>query len=143
MSRYLALDHGDKRIGVAITDELLMLASPLDLIANDSFNKVTAEIKKLVTEYEISLIIIGIPRNMDGSYGPAAAKVHDFAARLKERIIVPIETIDERLTTVEASRRLHEAGKDSRKQKKKIDSASAQIILQSYLDTHQQDPFNL
>ncbi|MEM9399757.1 MAG: Holliday junction resolvase RuvX [Verrucomicrobiota bacterium] len=134
MSRYLALDYGEKRIGVAVTDPSRVLASPLEFIDGTSFNKGVAQIKKLIEVYEVSLIVIGIPRNMDGSYGPAADKVREFVARLKERILVPVKTMDERLTTVEASRRLQEAGKNTRKQKTKIDSASAVIILQTYLD---------
>lgn len=135
MSRYLALDYGEKRIGIAVTDTSRLLASPLDFMDATSFNKNIQQLKKLIKEYEVSLIVVGIPRNMDGSYGTAAEKVREFVSRLKDRIIVPIKTIDERLTTVEASRRLHEAGKNSKKQKHKIDSASAVIILQTYLDT--------
>jgi putative Holliday junction resolvase len=71
---------------------------------------------------------------MDGTYGPSAEKAREFADRLRDRTLVPIQLLDERLTTVQASRNLHEAGLNTRKQKEKIDSASAQILLQSYLD---------
>lgn len=134
MSRMLALDYGSKRIGVAVSDPTGTLARPLPHIPSAAFAKVAGTIRALVREHEVESILIGIPRNMDGTYGPAAKTVQEFVARLKEVVLVPIRTIDERLSTVEASRRLHEAGHKAKDQRGKIDSMSAQVLLQSVLD---------
>ncbi|MFQ3670931.1 MAG: Holliday junction resolvase RuvX [Verrucomicrobiia bacterium] len=134
MSRTLALDPGTKRIGVAISDPTRTLARPLPLLPATPFNAFCDALSTLVRDHEIDLILIGLPRNMDGSYGPAAERTREFAARLKERILIPIQLVDERLTTVMASRQLHESGLNTRQQKSKIDSAAAQVLLQSYLD---------
>ncbi len=134
MSRYLCLDFGTKRIGVAASDESLTLATPMPFIEAFPFKPFISQLKKIILEKEVTLIVIGIPRNMDGSYGPAAAKAQEFVLRLKEILVVPIVTVDERLSTVEASRRLRESGKKAKDQKAIIDSNAARIILQSYLD---------
>lgn len=134
MSRILALDPGTKRVGLALSDPTRTLASPLPFLEATPFAQLAGKLKTLIREQEIDLILIGLPRNMDGTYGPAAKNAEAFAERLREVIPVPIRTIDERLTTVEASRRLTEAGRSARQQKTKIDSAAAQILLQSYLD---------
>jgi len=137
MSRYLALDYGDKRIGVAVSDETRTLATPQPFLPAKPFKPFLASLKILIKEKEISLILVGMPRNMDGTYGPAAEKVREFIHHLKGNILVPLQTIDERLSTVQASRALHEAGHNAKSQKTRIDSAAAQIILQSYLDSQQ------
>jgi putative Holliday junction resolvase len=137
MSRYLSLDYGDKRIGVAVSDETRTLASPLPFLDAKPFKAFLANLKTIIREKEISLILIGMPRNMDGTYGPSAEKVREFIHHLKENILVPLQTIDERLSTVQASRALQEAGHNAKSQKSRIDSASAQILLQSYLDSQQ------
>jgi putative Holliday junction resolvase len=134
MSRILALDPGAKRVGLALSDPTRTLARPLPYLDAHPFAKLVGKLKALIREQEIDLILIGLPRNMDGTYGPAAQKAQEFATRLREVILTPIHTVDERLTTIEASRRLHEAGHSARDQKDKIDSASAQVLLQSYLD---------
>jgi putative holliday junction resolvase len=140
MSRILALDYGSKRVGVAVSDPTHTLASSLPYLAATPFATLAGNIKKITREQEVVLILIGMPRNMDGSYGPAAKIVQEFVTRLKELVLVPIQTVDERLTTVEASRRLHEAGRSSKAQKNRIDSASAQVLLQSFLDARMPPP---
>lgn len=137
MNRFLALDYGTKRIGLAISDETLTLATPLEFLPAVSLKKVLGKLRSLIGENKVSLIIVGIPRNMDGSYGPSAENAREFARRLQESLTIPVEMVDERLTTVQAGSFLQEAGKNTRKQKAKIDSASAQIILQTYLDLRQ------
>src|SRR5499426_252646 len=102
--RILALDHGTKRIGVAISDELKMIAQPMEFIPAEPFAGVLERIREIIREKEVELILVGMPRNMDGSYGPAALKVRDFVAALKDAITVPIRTWDERLTSVQANR---------------------------------------
>jgi putative Holliday junction resolvase len=138
MSRLLALDYGSKRIGVALSDPTRTLAKPLPYLDATPFTKLAGKLKALIREEEIDMIIVGLPRNMDGTYGPSAKAALEFVARLKEVILIPILTVDERLSTVEASRRLHEAGRNAKEQKSKIDSASAQILLQSILDSPRQ-----
>jgi putative Holliday junction resolvase len=91
-------------------------------------------LKALILEKEVELILIGMPRNMDGSYGPAALKVQEFVAVLKEAIAVPIKHWDERLTSVQANRYLIEGNVRRDKRKEKVDKMAAAILLQSYLD---------
>jgi putative holliday junction resolvase len=135
--RLLALDHGTKRIGVAVSDEMKIIASPLEYIPAEPFPKFLARLKEILREKEIELIIIGMPRNMDGSYGPAALKVREFVAVLKDAFTIPIQTLDERLTTVQAQRFLIQGNVRREKRKEKVDQTAAAILLQSYLDSVQ------
>src|SRR5216117_833973 len=102
--RILAIDHGTKRMGVAVSDELGMIAQPLEFIPAEPFAKFLGRLKEIIREKEVELILVGMPRNMDGSYGPAALKVQEFVAVLKDAVAIPIKTLDERLTTVQAQR---------------------------------------
>jgi putative Holliday junction resolvase len=132
--RILALDHGSKRIGVAVSDETKTIAQPLEFIPAEPFADFLARLKKILLEKEIDLILIGLPRNMDGSYGPAAQKVEMFVGVLKTAITVPIKMWDERLTSLQANKMLIQ-GKVRRDQRKeKVDKMAAAILLQSYLD---------
>ncbi|HEX9048810.1 MAG TPA: Holliday junction resolvase RuvX [Verrucomicrobiae bacterium] len=132
--RILALDHGTKRIGVAVSDETKIIAQPLEYIPAEPFAIFLERLKTILAEKEITFILIGMPRNMDGSYGPAAQKVEAFVAALKTAIHIPIKTWDERLTSTMANRALIE-GKVRRDQRKeKVDKMAAAILLQSYLD---------
>jgi putative holliday junction resolvase len=133
--RILALDHGTKRIGVAISDELKVLAQPLEFIPAEPFADVISRLKELVREKEVGLLLIGLPRNMDGSYGPAALKAREFAATLRTALALPVQTWDERLTSVQAQRYLIQAGVRRDKRKEKVDKTAAAILLQSYLDS--------
>ncbi len=132
--RILALDHGTVRIGVALSDELKMLAQPLEFIPAEPFADFLLRLRQLLKEKEVELVLVGMPRNMDGSYGPAALKVREFVAVLKESIAVPVRTWDERLTSVQAHRMLAEAGVKAKDRKTKVDRSAAAILLQSYLD---------
>jgi putative Holliday junction resolvase len=132
--KILALDYGTKRVGVAISDYTRTLARPLPFIDATPFQALATKVRELCRAEEVSLILVGLPRNMDGSYGPAAERVREFISHLKTAVPMPIQEIDERLSTVQASRLLHEGGKDSRKQKTLIDSATAAVLLQSHLD---------
>jgi putative Holliday junction resolvase len=133
--RILALDHGTKRIGVAVSDELHMIATPLEFIPAEPFAPFLDRLKELIREKEVGLILVGMPRNMDGSYGPAALKVQEFIAVLKETIAVPIKAWDERLTSAQANRFLIQANVRRDKRKEKVDKTAAAILLQSYLDS--------
>jgi putative Holliday junction resolvase len=132
--RILALDHGTVRIGVALSDELKMIATPLEYIPAEPLPDFVARLKALVAEKEVELIVVGMPRNMDGSYGPAAEKVRAFVASLTEAIAVPVRTWDERLTSAQANRLLISGGVRRDQRKEKVDKMAAAIILQSYLD---------
>jgi putative Holliday junction resolvase len=132
--RILALDHGTKRIGVAISDETKTIAQPLEYIPAEPFADFLTRLKQLLAEKEISLILIGQPRNMDGSYGPAAQKVEAFVAVLKSSITVPVKMWDERLTSKMANRILIQGNVRRNKRKEKVDKMAAAILLQSYLD---------
>src|SRR5690349_11216395 len=117
--RILALDHGTKRIGVAVSDEMKMIAQPLEFILAEPFVDFLTRLKEILREKEAELILVGMPRNMDGSYGPAALKVQDFVAALKGAVPVPIKTWDERLTSAQANRFLIQGNvrRDKRKEK--------------------------
>jgi putative Holliday junction resolvase len=133
--RILALDHGSKRIGVAVSDELKMIATPLEYIPAEPFPDFLARLKELILDKQVELILVGMPRNMDGSYGPAALKVQDFVAALKGALTVPIKTWDERLTSAQANRLLIQGNVRREKRKEKVDAMAAAILLQSYLDS--------
>lgn len=133
--RVLALDHGTKRIGVAVSDELKMIAQPLEFIPAEPFEAVVSRLQAILAEKPSELILVGMPRNMDGTYGPAAEKVREFVARLRETIPTPLRTWDERLTSAQANRVMIEGNvrRDDRKQK--VDAMAAAILLQSFLDS--------
>jgi len=132
--RILALDHGTRRIGVALSDEMHMIASPLEYIPAEPFEKVIERLQQLIKEKEVDLILIGMPRNMDGSYGPAAQKVNDFIAAVQVHIPTPFKLWDERLTSAQANRVLLEGNVRRDKRKQAVDKMAAAILLQSYLD---------
>jgi putative Holliday junction resolvase len=133
--RILGLDHGTKRVGVAVSDEMHLIALPLEYIAPEPFAAFLKRLKEILREKEIELILIGMPRNMDGSYGPAALKVQEFAAALKDAVTVPLKLWDERLTTTQAQKFLIQGGMRRDKRKEKVDQTAAAILLQSYLDS--------
>lgn len=133
MKRALGIDLGDARIGVALSDELGFLAHPLQTLAVKEGN-VPGRIAAIAREKSASTIVVGMPRNMDGTFGPAAAKARAFIEQLATVAPCPVVPWDERLSTVAAQRNLQEAGRKARDQKDIIDQAAAQIILQSWLD---------
>ena len=132
--RILALDHGTKRIGVALSDETKTIAQPLEYIPAEPFAEFLERLKKILAEKEIDLILIGQPRNMNGSYGPAAQKVETFVGVLKTAITTPIKLWDERLTSTMANRILIQGNVRRSERKEKVDKMAAAILLQSYLD---------
>jgi putative Holliday junction resolvase len=133
--RILAIDYGSQRIGLALGDPTGTLARPLPFLAAKTDAKLAREIADLAQKNDIHLILLGLPRHMDGSIGEAAAKVQAFAAALGQATTHRIQMIDERLSTVQASRQLLEAGKNARKQRGHIDSEAACVLLQGYLDS--------
>jgi putative Holliday junction resolvase len=133
--RILGLDHGTKRMGVAISDELGMIAHPMEFIPAEPFAEFLKRLKEIIREKEVEQLVIGNPRNMDGSYGPAALKVQQFAGVLRDSLAMPIALWDERLTSAQANRFLVQANVRRQKRKEKVDQTAAAILLQSYLDS--------
>ncbi len=134
MSRLLGVDFGTVRIGLSLSDPTRTLASPLPFLDNKSPQQVIAAITALIETHQITGLVIGIPRNMDGTYGPSAHKVRDFIVQIQKSIALPITPIDERLTTAQASKQLSSIGLNQKQLRKKVDSSSASLILQQYLD---------
>ena len=134
MERIMGLDLGDKTIGVAISDPLLITAQGLKTIRRESLKKDIAEIKNIIEEYNITKIVIGFPKNMNNTVGPSGEKVLDFVEELKKRIDIKILLEDERLTTVIAEKMLISGDVSREKRKKVIDTVAASYILQTYLD---------
>ncbi len=132
MSRTMAVDLGSARTGVAVSDELGMLAQPWRTLPGGE-----ASLEAVVAaagELRPGRILVGLPRNMDGTYGPAAEAARDFAEKLRARLACPVDLWDERLTTVAAQRSLRESGRKARDQRGVVDQVAAQILLQSWLD---------
>jgi putative Holliday junction resolvase len=137
--RILAIDYGSVRIGLALSDPTGTLARPLPFVPAKGDAKLARELAALAAKEQAALILLGLPRHMNGSLGEAAAKVQAFATALGQATKIPFKLVDERLTTVQASRQLHEAGKDSRAQRGRIDSEAAAVLLQGYLDSQSFD----
>ena len=133
--RVLGIDHGTVRMGIAMSDELKIIAQPLEFIPAEPFSGFLDRLKELLQEYEVELILLGMPRNMDGSYGEASIKVREFEVMLKNSIITPIKTWDERLTSVQANRALSQGRVKKKKKRQNVDAISAAVLLQSYLDS--------
>ena len=132
--RLLGIDNGDSRIGLSISDELASFAHPYRTLQRDK--QVFHEIRQIVERERITGIVIGLPKNMDGTLGQSAANAKAFGGELA--LVIPAINIlfwDERLTTLEAQRALHAAGKNAKQSKKMIDQVAAQILLQSYMDS--------
>jgi putative Holliday junction resolvase len=132
--RILAIDYGTKRMGLALSDELKMIAQPLDFLPSQPLSSFLARLGEIIKAKEVELILVGLPRNMDGSYGEAALKVQEFVSLLRETVGVPIKTWDERLTSVQANRFLAEAQVRPSRRRQAVDATAAAILLQSYLD---------
>ena len=133
MKQILALDFGRARIGVAISDELQLLAHPLETIPAN--RQPAARVAEIVREKNVDHVVAGIPRQMNGELGTAANEVLQFVDKLRALLPCPVVTWDERLTTVAAHRALRDAGKKTRETRGYVDQVAAQMILQSYLDS--------
>jgi putative Holliday junction resolvase len=138
--RTLAIDYGSKRIGLALSDPTGTLARPLPFLPAKADAKLAREIAELARREQAALILLGLPRHMNGSPGEAAAAVQAFAAILGKATTVPVRLVDERLSTVQASRQLREAGRDARAQRGLIDSEAAAVLLQGHLDAQGAPP---
>ena len=132
--RVLGLDVGDRRIGVALSDALGLTAQRLILLERKSLAEDMAAVQGLVAAHQVEHIVIGLPLTLKGEHGIQAQKVHTFAQHLRQHVVVPVDLVDERLTTVQGERALREAGTSARRRKQTIDQVAAQLILQHYLD---------
>ncbi|HZR78244.1 MAG TPA: Holliday junction resolvase RuvX [Chthoniobacterales bacterium] len=135
MNPILGIDFGRVRIGLAISDELRLLAHPLQTLpaGKDSIK----QISEIVRTRKVDKVVIGIPKQMSGELGEAAAQALAFVEKLRAHLRCPVETWDERLTTVAANRALTAAGKKTRQTRQFVDQVAAQMILQGYLDREQ------
>jgi len=136
MARYLALDVGSKRIGVALSDALNITAQGLDTIEQKNQKETFRKIKGLIEEHDVAKIIVGLPLNMNGTKGDRAKLIEEFAGLLERELSVDVELLDERLTTLEGERLLIKADVSRKKRKGVIDKIAAQLILQTYLDSN-------
>ena len=134
MSRILGIDVGEARVGVAVSDDLGMLAHPLETVPVKVGNPMK-RVAEIMQREKIDTAVIGLPRNMNGTYGPAADKAREFAAKLQAVLPCTVKFWDERLTTVAAQKQLHEVGRTTKNSRAIIDQVAAQLILQGYLDS--------
>ena len=132
MNPILALDLGRARIGIAISDELQLLAHPLETIPADE--QATPRLAQIIRQKKVEQVVVGIPRQMNGQIGAAAAEALRFVEELRAILPCPVATWDERLTTVAAHRALRDAGRKTRDTRSYVDQVAAQMILQGYLD---------
>jgi len=132
--RVIALDIGEKRIGVAVSDPSGTVATPLAVVDTVLAVSNGDKLKRIVQDYEPELVVVGLPLSMDGTEGEQARRVRDTTKRLARFLPERVEFIDERLSSVEASRRMREAGHDTRQQRGSVDMVAASIFLQEYLD---------
>ncbi len=132
--RIMALDFGDKRIGVALSDPMLFGANGLETYSRQSLDQDLAHIAGLVKQHEVGLIVLGWPRNMNGTEGPRCQATAEFGQALEQVVSCPMDVFDERLTTVAAERILLQADMSREKRRKVIDKMAAVVFLQGYLD---------
>ena len=133
--RILGVDFGDTRTGLAVSDVSRFLASGIGYVSPGGLDKTVAKVAEVACEQRVSAIVVGLPKNMDGSEGFRAERCREFAEKLRDTLeTVPVAMIDERLTTMSASRYLNETGTRGANRKGVIDTLSAQIILQNALD---------
>lgn len=136
MMRILGLDVGQRRIGVAVSDELGWMAQPLTVIGRDDDETALQEVARLAQQHGAAFIVVGLPRRTDGEEGPEAAAVRAFGDAIEQRLRVPVHYQDERFSTAEAERGLIASGMRRTRRRQVIDKVAAGIILQSYLDRH-------
>ncbi|MCC7431113.1 Holliday junction resolvase RuvX [bacterium] len=134
MPRILCLDYGERRIGVAVSDPLKIIASGLTTIDKKVVTDLFAEIKKICDEKEVERIVVGLPLNLKGDNSKKTEEVLKFVEELKAKIPIPVSMQDERLTTIESHKVMRQMGKPVGKNKNQVDEIAASFILRSYLD---------
>lgn len=139
--RIMGLDFGSKTVGVALSDSLLITAQGLEIISRKKENKLRrtlARIEELIEEYEVTEIVLGLPKNMNGTEGERVVLTREFAEKLERRTGLPVIFWDERLTTVAADKAMIEAGIRRERRKDYVDKIAASLILQGYLDSRRE-----
>lgn len=131
--RVMAIDYGDARTGLAISDPTGLLAGFTTVIQSHKRDFVAQEVAKLAREHQVEELVLGFPRNMDGTEGPRADLYREFAGKVEETAGLPVILWDERRTTIEAHAILHESGKRMKQHKKNVDAVAAALILEGYL----------
>lgn len=134
MKRVMGIDYGDARTGIAISDLLCSLVGSTTVIHSRNPEKTIEEICRLVKEHDVGELVMGFPRNMDGTEGPRAELYRAFAAQLEETVGMPVKLWDERRTTVEAHQILSEHNYHGKKRKNTVDAVAASLILEGYLN---------
>ncbi len=132
--RYLGLDVGGRRIGVATGDSAVRLATPVDVIVRSSFEGDAKAVAAWIKRYGAERLVIGLPRNMNGTVGPQARAAQAFGDQIGRLLNVPVIFWDERLSTVEATRQKHESGAKGKKARRHLDAIAAAVILQDFID---------
>lgn len=132
--RIMSLDVGSRTIGIACSDALLVTAQGIETIRRTSLEKDFNRLQELIAEYEVHELVVGMPKNMNGTKGERAEKTEEFVEKMKEVIDLPVTYWDERLSTVMAERQLIAADVSRKKRKSVIDKMAAVVILQGYLD---------
>lgn len=138
--RIMAIDYGDARTGVAVSDPMGLLAGYTTVIQSHREEVVAEEVARIVWEQQVEELVMGFPRNMDGTEGPRAELYRAFAKKLEEVVGMPVHLWDERRTTIEAHAILHESGKRMKTHKKNVDAVAASLILEGYLTYRRNHP---
>jgi len=133
--KVLGLDIGEKRIGVAVSDELGYTAQGMQVLIRKELDEDLAALKELIEAAEVTEVVVGFPKNMDGSVGESAQNVLSFVKKMEESLTIPLILWDERWTTAEATRVLLQADLSRKKRRKVVDKLAAVLILQGYLDS--------
>ncbi|MEJ5250421.1 MAG: Holliday junction resolvase RuvX [Chthonomonadetes bacterium] len=133
MARVLALDIGERRIGVAVSDETATISQPLAVISREGVAKDVARIAQLIREHAVGEVVVGLPYTLRGEQAQSAQKVHQFISHLRDALNVPVMLVDERLSTVEADRRMSEADVRRGVRRQRVDAVAAALILERYL----------
>jgi len=135
--KYLGLDVGNRRVGAAVGDDEMKIATPLEVIERKTIEEDARAIGDLAKNYSAEHLLVGLPRNMDDSAGAQAEVVQAYAAQVARVLGLPLTFWDERLTTLEAAARIHASGGKGKKSRKSLDAIAASVILQDFLDSQQ------
>lgn len=134
MPRVLGIDPGERRIGLALSDEMGLLARPFRILPRSSARQAVGAIAALIEQEAVGEIVVGIPVSLSGELGPQALRAQRFVEQLRRSVSVPVRTWNEQFTTAEARRRLLEAGRRMKQRREPVDAVAAAVLLQDYLD---------
>lgn len=136
MARYLGVDYGERRVGLAVSDELGLMAMPLEILQVQGLKQVIRDVLRLCREKQVAGIVVGLPLNMDGSRGSAVEAVERFVGELRRETGLSVSMWDERMSSRQVERMLIDSDVSRSRRKGLVDKLAAQVILQSYLDAH-------